>query len=112
MNEQPFTMEQMEFFDKLIQSAVDRSVHSNPSAKTLELIDQHKEEDRNQFKEIRDIFDEIRIFMERGVPVIEAYEFSERRIEDAKSTGRVAVALATFVSAMIGVVLLIKQLFN
>lgn len=49
--------------------------------------------------------------MMRMMPIIEAFEFSERRWEDAQSAGWVAMKLSAFITAVGGAVLIVRQLF-
>lgn len=50
--------------------------------------------------------------MKRILPVIEAYEISEKIVYGAKSTGKIALVLAGFVMTVGGAYLVIKQIFQ
>ena len=50
--------------------------------------------------------------MQRILPVIEAFEYSERRVEDAQSAGWLLIKLSGFVTALGGAYLIIRQVFR
>lgn len=49
--------------------------------------------------------------MKRIMPIILAYENGERRIDDAKASGKVVLWLAGFVTATGGAYLIVRQIF-
>lgn len=48
--------------------------------------------------------------MARIMPIVEAYETAERRVEDAKQGGRTIIWISGFITAVGGAYLIIKQI--
>lgn len=50
--------------------------------------------------------------MQRILPIIEAFEISEKIVQGAKSTGKIVIVLAGFIMTLGGAFLIIKQIFR
>lgn len=47
----------------------------------------------------------------RMLPVVEAYEASQRALNDAKATGKFTLVVASFITAVGGAYLILRQIF-
>lgn len=102
----------MELINDAINSALKQQAHFEPSPRTLELLEEHKDEDARRFEEahdklerMQDTLDEIKGFMERALPVIEAYE-------DTLKDGKRILWLAGFITAVGGAWLVLTKIFK
>ena len=88
-------------FLQAIQDQIEYTIKKTVNGK-IDKID--KKIDEHNFKHEAD--------MQDLKPIIEAYKYSERRVADAKSSGRFIIWVAGGVTAVGGAVLVIKDLFK
>lgn len=102
----------MEDIEKIIVSTTSRIIHDTPSKKTLELINGLAGSLDVITKSISSHNIQHEADMQRILPVLEAFEFSERRLADARASGKFILYMAGFVTAVGGAWLILTNVIR
>ncbi len=89
-------VEDLEIIKEQIAFSIKENVNGKIDKIQLEITDNHEKHRQD---------------MERILPIIEAYEASEQAVNAAKKGGKVVIGIATFISALGGAYLILKQVF-